>query len=128
LQERYRTDPWRLLVTCAMLNLTSRVQVRPLIDAIFSAYPTPAAMAEAGPELEELIRPCGLAEQRARRLRLMAADFLRAEVLSPGHVQRLHACGRYAADSFQIFCQGDLDTRPADRVLAAYVEQRRAAE
>jgi len=107
-----------------MLNLTSRVQVRPIIDRLFERFPNAERMAAAGQDLEEMIRPCGLSERRARLLRMMSADYLRAEVLSHGHVQRLAGCGRYAADSFAIFCQGDLTVRPTDRVLAEYVEGR----
>lgn len=126
LQKVYATDPWRVLVVCMMLNLTSRDQVRPLIERLFARFPNAARMAVAGQDLEEMIRPCGMPEQRARRLRLMSADYLRADVLSPVVVERLHGCGTYAADSFRIFCQGYESFTPGDRVLAGYIDQRRA--
>ncbi len=63
-------DPWRLLVmgrlsaqcTDARVNLTS--------TALFDAYPTAEAMANADiSHLEELVRPCGLFRRKAEDLK-----------------------------------------------------------
>jgi methyl-CpG-binding domain protein 4 len=126
LQAQYGSAPWRVLVVCALLNLTSRDQVRPVLGELFDRWPHPEAMALAGPDFEEFLRPLGLAEQRARRLRRMSEEFMGLEVLSGWHVEQLHACGSYSGDAFRIFCQGDLACRPGDRVLKAYVEGLRA--
>lgn len=114
-----------MLVVCALLNLTSRRQVIPVIGELFERWPTPRALADAGPELEELIAPCGLAPSRARRLRSMSAAFPGLTWLSPTTVQDLPGCGQYAADAFRVFVQGDLDGEPHDAVLIEYVERRR---
>lgn len=125
IQHVYRTDPWRVLVVCALLNLTSREQVMPLVAGLFDQWPGPKDMECAGPELEEYLRPLGLSEQRAKRLRLMAHDYQRAEVLSRTIVQKIHGCGQYAADSFEIFCRGNLNITPSDGVLADYVRRHK---
>jgi methyl-CpG-binding domain protein 4 len=125
IQQMYRTDPWRVLVVCALLNLTSREQVMAMVEGLFARWPGPKEMGEAGKELEDYIAPCGLSTQRARRLRLLSDDFLRADVLTRSVVQSIHGCGQYAADSFSVFCRGDLTVTPSDRVLREYVERRR---
>lgn len=122
----YRTDPWRVLVVCALLNLTAREQVWSIIEDFFDRWPGPTDTEAAGPELEEFLQPLGLGAQRARRLRGMAVDYLRAEELSRTIIQQLHGCGQYAADSFDIFCRGDYALRPSDTVLAEYADRRRS--
>lgn len=125
IQAEWPADPWRVLVVCALLNLTSRRQVKPIIVELFDRWPTPSAMAEAGPDLEELLTPCGLAPSRAKRLRSMAAAFPALTWLSPTTIQGLPGCGQYAADAFRVFVQGDLSEDPHDAVLVEYVERRR---
>lgn len=125
IQQAYRTDPWRVLVVCQLLNLTNRDQVIALIEDFFDQWPGPSDTEAAGTELEEFIKPLGFAEQRARRLRGMAVDYMKAEVLSRSMVQMLHGCGQYAADAFAVFCQGDLSYRPSDSVLNEWVMWRR---
>ena len=125
IQQAYRTDPWRVLVVCQLLNLTNRTQVIGMIEEFFDNWPGPADTEAAGPELEEFIQPLGLAEQRGRRLRNMAEDYMKAEVLSRSIIQMLRGCGQYAADAFTVFCQGDLTIRPSDTVLHEWVLWRR---
>lgn len=125
IQQGWRTDPWKVIVVCALLNLTSRAQVLPLVAGLFDQWPNPSDVERAGPELEEYLRPLGLSDQRCRRLRLMAADYQRAEILTRGVVQSIHGCGQYAADAFDVFCRGDLSVTPSDTVLREYVERRR---
>lgn len=122
LQAPFGSSPWRVLVVCALLNLTSRDQVRPILDELFGRWPHPEAMALSGPDLEEFLQPLGLGEQRARRLRRMSEEYMGLDVLSGWHVGQLHACGAYSADAFRVFCQGDISFLPGDRVLRAYVE------
>lgn len=126
LQAEYASAPWRVLVICALLNMTSRDQVRPMLPDLFERWPNAEAMAKAGPGLEETLRPLGLQDQRARRLRRMSDEFTRLEVLSGYHVERLYACGMYSAEAFRVFCQGDTSFFPGDRVLREYVEVLRA--
>lgn len=122
LQAPYGSSPWRVLVVCALLNLTGRDQVRPMLDELFDRWPNPEAMARAGTDFEEFLQPLGLGEQRARRLRRMSEEYMGLEVLSGWHVEQIHACGSYSADAFRVFCQGDLSSLPGDRVLREYVE------
>lgn len=123
LQAGYASAPWRVLVVCALLNLMSRDQVRPILQGLFALWPTAEVMADADyAHLEEYLRPLGLSEQRTRRLMRMSTEFKELNLLSGWHVEQLFACGKYAADSFRVFCQGDISQLPGDRVLREYVE------
>ncbi len=65
----YGGDAWRLLVMGRLSAQCTDARVNRVAPALFAAYPTPEAMAEAVPEeLEQIIRPCGLFRTKARDL------------------------------------------------------------
>ena len=66
-------DPFTLLVAVALSAQTTDAQVNRVTPALFRRAPTPAALARM-PEHEilKLIRSCGLAPSKARRLKQMA--------------------------------------------------------
>jgi endonuclease-3 len=66
-------DPFTLLVAVALSAQTTDARVNRVTPALFRRAPTPAALARM-PEHEilELIRSCGLAPGKARRLKQMA--------------------------------------------------------
>jgi methyl-CpG-binding domain protein 4 len=124
LQERYAGDGWRVLVTCIFLNQTARRQVEPVLEAFFARWPSAedAAQAEID-EVEVLLRPLGLSKARARNLVAMSRAFVAGGWMSP---LELPGIGRYGADAWAIFVEGDIDIEPADHALRRYVEWARA--
>jgi endonuclease-3 len=66
-------DPFTLLVAVVLSAQTTDAQVNRVTPALFRRAPTPAALAKL-PEHEilKLIRSCGLAPSKARRLKQMA--------------------------------------------------------
>jgi hypothetical protein len=113
--------PWRVLVTCTLLNKTSGRQVRPIFAELFEKYQTPGAVVEANRvDLVSILRPLGLQNVRANRLQQLSADFIQRIPLS-----KMRGVGRYAMDAYAIFCQGRIDLEPEDTWLAPYVEWRR---
>lgn len=115
--------PWRMLVGCAMLNLTTREQAEPVLLELFDRWPDPQALAAADSgQLERVLRPTGLHRRRAATLKRMSA------ALAAGHTGPvgLFGCGGYARDSWAIFALGRRDLSPADRELAAWLEANRA--
>ena len=65
-------DPYRLLVTEILLKQTRADAVAGVVGQLFGRYPTPQALAVAGHQLEQMIRPLGLVHQRAAQLRALA--------------------------------------------------------
>ena len=63
------TDAFQLLVSTILSAQCTDARVNSVTPALFRRLPTPAAMAAAGPELEELIRSTGFFNAKARSLR-----------------------------------------------------------
>lgn len=63
-------DPWRLLVMGRLSAQCTDARVNLTCVSLFERYPDAASMAAADlPELEALVRPCGLYHRKARDLR-----------------------------------------------------------
>jgi endonuclease-3 len=62
-------DPFQLLVSTILSAQCTDARVNSVTPELFRRLPTPAAMAAAGPELEELIRSTGFFNAKARSLR-----------------------------------------------------------
>ena len=65
------TDPWRLLVMGRLSAQCTDARVNITCKRLFEVYPNAETMAAAAlPELEELVRPCGLYRRKALDLKL----------------------------------------------------------
>lgn len=123
LQELLRDEPWKLLVACSMLNLTTNVQVKEIIWEFFRRWPTANACAVADPdEVRELIRPLGLYNRRTKSIielsKAMSGGF-------SGDVMDLPGVGKYASDSYRMFVEGYLVDDVTDAKLRLYLSWAR---
>jgi methyl-CpG-binding domain protein 4 len=121
LQLRYTDDPWKLIVTCILLNRTRWTQVEPLLDGFFRKYRSASDLAIADyHELSHLLHPLGFQNQRAKLLVSFSNDYFCYEA---GFGDRLEDCrgvGKYALDSFKMFCLGMIDIPVEDYRLREY--------
>lgn len=63
-------DPWQLLVATILSAQCTDVRVNLVTPGLFRRFPDPRAMAESAPgEIEEVIRPTGFFNNKARSLR-----------------------------------------------------------
>jgi len=110
---------WLILVTCMMLNCTTRKQVEKVLPEFRRRWPTPQAFAGASTdEVRELIRPLGFANRRAANLQKMTAAYLAG---GWKHARELPGIGAYAAAAWEIFCDGKLPEEcPQDHALTQY--------
>lgn len=82
-------DPYQLLVSVMLSAQSTDARVNLITPALFSRYPGPAQLAEAGlEEVEDLVRTCGLYRNKAKNL-IGAAKGLMA--LHDGSVPRERA-------------------------------------
>ena len=116
-EERYAAEPFRLLVCCILLNLTTWRQVEPVASEIFRRWPTPGDLARANrAALVDVLRPLGLL-RRAATLQRFSREFATA-TWSGEDVRKLHGVGEYAADAYGMFVLGRMRRRPPrDRYL-----------
>ncbi|CAN0111322.1 unnamed protein product, partial [Ectocarpus sp. 13 AM-2016] len=104
LQEHYTEDAYRLLSCCILCSRTSGGDtVKDAVKAFFEACPTPTSVlaADLG-ELRKTLLPLGL--NRELIMKRFAEGFLASAWHDPSE---LHGCGRFASDSWQIFCLGN---------------------
>ena len=74
----WQGDPWRLLIMGRLSAQCTDARVNQVSRELFSAYPTPAAMAEAPIEdLERIVHPCGLFRVKAQSIRDASAMLVR---------------------------------------------------
>ena len=119
IQESLWPDEWRILISCLLLNLTTRKQVDKVIDRLFHKYPGPCSMAIAKEDdLYDIIKSLGLANKRVKTLKRFSHEYLTENWNTP---KQLHGCGKYADDAWRIFCKGDWrDVNPSDHALNKY--------
>ncbi len=119
IQEDLWPDPWKILVACLLLNLTTRKQVDKVIDGLFERYPAPRSLATAQEEdLHGMLRSLGMWRKRAKTLIRFSNEFLEADWTT---AKDLYGCGKYADDAWHIFCVGDWrQVAPSDHALNDY--------
>lgn len=128
--QEFAATPFQVLVAAVLLNRTKREQVDAVWPGLLARWPDVDAL--AGADVDELagaLRSLGLQRRRARLLIRAAATYRhlrRCGVrIRRDEVETLPGCGRYAADSWAIFVEGDLVVDPADELLALRVEELR---
>jgi len=119
LQERFWPNEWKILVVCLLLNQTSRKQVEPMIADFFKRYPDPRSIIEASESsLVDILKPLGLVNRRIMILKKFSLQFLGKEWKT---AKDLYGCGKYADDTWRIFCKGDWrEVEPKDHALVFY--------
>ena len=76
----YNGDPWRLLVMGRLSAQCTDARVNIVCRELFSAFPTPAAMAYGDlAEIERIVKPCGLYRMKASSIkdasRMLVEDY-----------------------------------------------------
>ena len=121
IQEIFIDDPFKIMVGCILLNLTTHVQVRRVIYKLFEKWPTPKAMSSAdASELSNLLRPLGMQNRRANTLIRFANEWL-GDWDDPID---LYGIGTYAKNSYEIFVNKNLDVKVKDKELTKYLENK----
>lgn len=112
-------NEWRVVVACVCLNLAPATTGRGIIMRILAKWPRPELMANAGENLEELLRPLGLSKRRGASLRCIGACW------GDRPLESLPGVGPYAIESVRVFCRGELPMGIGDRKVAAWADWRR---
>jgi methyl-CpG-binding domain protein 4 len=119
IQEFLRDEPWRLLVACIMLNQTSAKQVHGVVNQFFERWPDEETFLRAlDSDVKKMIKPLGFQNVRYNRLVMMTMDWYRGK----RPPEKIRGVGKYATDSFKIFCSGYLVQDVLDKELKNYVQ------
>ena len=119
IQESLWPNEWKILVSCLLLNLTTRKQVDKVIDNLFEKYPDPHSMHAANDDdLHGIIKSLGLVNKRVNTLKRFSGEYVNKQWKTP---KELYGCGKYADDAWRIFCRGDWHlVEPNDHALNNY--------
>lgn len=132
MQEDFRNEPWKLLVCCILLNLSSRKVAEPIWNRLFERWPVwttfLADVRQRQSSREELLsllngfqnRRCEriirMTEGIEKQFRTMCRDRMMIEPLE------LYGIGKYGSDSYRIFIKRELVEDVKDKELVRYVE------
>lgn len=120
IQTHYIGDPWKIMISCILLNQTTNIQVRPVIINLFNRFPTPNSITRSHTqEIADIIKSTGFQNVKAKRI----IDF--TEVWNSGerNPDKFPGIGPYARDSWKIFVEGITNISPSDKKLKIYLAQ-----
>ncbi|BFI31270.1 methyl-CpG-binding domain protein 4 [Marchantia polymorpha subsp. ruderalis] len=119
IQESLYKDPWKVLLSCMLLNKTAGRQMHKVIWDLFSLCPdAESAINTDTAKIAEKVYSLGLQNKRAKMIQRFSFEYLQGDWTN---VTQLHGIGKYAADAYAIFCQGLWrDVEPDDHQLAKY--------
>ncbi|PUZ45989.1 hypothetical protein GQ55_7G009000 [Panicum hallii var. hallii] len=119
LQEKYASDPWKVIVICMLLNLTKGDQVKKILKGFFKRYPDAQTAYTADPEMmAKYLAPLGLQRVKANRIQRFSKAYVEEEWT---YITELCGVGKYAADAYAIFCAGRAtEVVPEDHMLVVY--------
>ena len=120
IQEKYKHDPWKVLVCCILLNQTTNQQVRPIITSFFQKWPDSFSVSERdSKEIRDLIRPTGFQNVKSKRIIGLSQKWSSGE----RNLKHLPGVGKYAMEAWRIFIDGDMNFTPSDKKLRIYVDE-----
>jgi methyl-CpG-binding domain protein 4 len=119
LQESLWPDEWKILISCLMLNQTTRKQVDKVVWQFFDKWPDPKSfLGSKHEEVSDMLRPLGFYNRRPKSMRRFTEEYIKREWVEP---IELHGIGKYANDAWRIFCRGDWKAvDPQDHALNKY--------
>lgn len=119
IQEDLWPDEWKILISCLMLNQTTRKQVDKVIWQFFDKWPDPNSFLQAKLiDVSDLLRPLGFYNRRPKAMQKFTKQYLNSSWAEP---IELYGIGKYANDAWRIFCKGDWKSvDPNDHALNKY--------
>lgn len=119
IQEKYKNDPWKVLVCCILLNQTNNKQVRPLIENFFLKWPNSSSLMKEDTEvISDFIKPTGFQNVKAKRLKSFSVEWTQG-IRDPNLFTGI---GKYGKEAWRIFIENDFNFYPSDKKLKMYLD------
>jgi methyl-CpG-binding domain protein 4 len=119
IQHDYVDSPWKVLACCILLNRTTRVQVRSILEEFFSRYTSPYKVLSANPvDIASLIQPLGLYNRRSVSIQKFCSDYVEKDWNDP---RELYGIGEYGWEAWEIVVNKNYKIAPTDSVLRNYL-------
>ena len=111
---------WQHMVGVICLNQTYRKQVKEVLPKLFKRYPNAKAFLRGRLKTQEnLLKPLGMWNVRAKRLRQMSKEYL---TWNGKEASDLYGIGKYGSDSYKIFYKNIIPNDVQDKELKKYIE------
>ena len=111
---------WQHMVGVMCLNLTYRKQVKEVLPKLFKRYPNARAYLRGRLTTQEkMLKPLGMWQVRAKRIRKMSQQFLTWDGVEASD---LHGIGKYGSDSYKIFYKNEIPADVQDKELKKYIQ------
>ena len=118
-QQQVRSK-WQHMVGVMCLNLTYRKQVKEVLPKLFKRYPNARAYLRGRLTTQEkMLKPLGMWQVRAKRIRKMSQQFLTWDGVEASD---LHGIGKYGSDSYKIFYKNEIPADVQHKELKKYIE------
>lgn len=119
IQEDLWPNEWKILVSCILLNCTTRKQVEKVMPRLFQLCPDAASMSVVDKEpLARVIAPLGFKNKRSSTLISMSKAYLKGGWT---HAKELPGVGEYAAAAWEIFVKRSMPSMcPKDHALTLW--------
>lgn len=125
-QESMVGDPFAMVVGCVLVNRTRWSAARTVHAELLSRWPTPEDLSTADRgEVRRIVAPLGFGSRRSENLVGLANRWSERGPVCRHDVSALPGCGRYAADAWAIFVEGDLGVEPTDVRLRSHLARVR---
>lgn len=119
LQEDLWPNDWAILVTCLLLNRTTRKQVERVLGQFFTSWPTPEELLRADKEhVSSAIASLGFKHRRAELIFKMSETYVTKNWKDASELPGIGAYG--AACWRMLFRQEFSDVPPEDHALVDY--------
>lgn len=117
-QEYLVTQPFWMMVACILVNLTTWEKARLVHSKLKRKFKDHNELAKVTPEsLYGMLRALGLWRIRSKSLVKLATEWKKNPPKCADDIRKLPGCGKYAADSWSIFVDNNLDVKPDDGKL-----------
>ena len=121
LQEMYKHDVWKMIVSCIMLNKTNRSQVDNIRCDFFFKYSSPESFLLGDADyIKDMLSSLGFKNRRYDMIKSFSED-----LLSDKLVQDCRGVGRYASDSYEIFHNDNYNIEPTDLKLKEFLSWKK---
>lgn len=124
LQERFKEEPFKLLIGCILCNQTKGSHALPVLKKLFESYPTIELLSDSVyDDLVKILRPLGFQNRRAITLIKFSKAWI--TTLENDYLDDLPGVGKYAVDSYRLFVHNDWSIQPEDKELIAYMNRNK---
>jgi methyl-CpG-binding domain protein 4 len=120
IQEHLFPNEWLILVSCILLNCTSRKQVQKVIPFFVKELSSPESFIKYDPQIiKDIIKSLGFVNRRYDRLYFLATYIIANPTWNDP--KELPGIGQYGADAWNMFCNDLIpETCPDDGSLTLY--------